>query len=405
MNLFGLIAEALISLGKNKVRTSLSMLGIVIGVGAVITLVAMAQATKLRVEAEIARLGDDWMFIGYWGMARGGVRKGDQSRNPMQTRLEADAILAECPAVRAASPTNRVSLQVKSSYSNYSTGVMGVMPSFHDIRRWDALEGRTLDETDELTKRPVCCIGLTAARELFGSVNPVGEEITVKNARFRIVGLLSFKGRSGMRDEDDIILFPYSTFEAKVAGNEVSGSMVAAAHHGVDPKVAEDQIRRLLRQRHNLRDEEPDDFRIFGLSESAQVKEESSDSFAWLLGMIAGVSLCVGGIGIMNIMLVSVTERTREIGLRMAIGAGGGQILMQFLIEAIVLCALGGVMGMFGGWGFSYLLTWWKGYETAVSYWIAGIALSFAFATGVFFGFYPAWRASRLDPIEALRYE
>jgi putative ABC transport system permease protein len=405
MNLPSLISESLISLGKNKVRTGLSMLGIIIGVGAVITLVAMAQATKTRVEAEIARLGDDWMFVWSMGVSRGGVNKADQQRKPLQTRMDADAIMDECPAVRAASPTNRLTQQVKSSYSNYSTNLMGVLPNFHDIRRWGVEAGRTLDDSDEQSKRPVCCIGLTSARELFGSVNPIGEEITVKNARFKVVGLLSFKGRNGMRDEDDMIIFPYSTFQAKVAGTEISGTLVAAAHHGVDPKVAEDQIRRLLRQRHNLRDDDPDDFRIFALSESAAVKEESSESFSWLLGMIASVSLCVGGIGIMNIMLVSVTERTREIGLRMAIGANNTDILAQFLIEAVVLCTLGGVLGMFGGWGFSYLLTTWKGYETAVSYWIAAIALGFAFATGVFFGFYPAWRASRLDPIDALRFE
>jgi putative ABC transport system permease protein len=405
MNLGTLVAESLVSLGKNKVRTTLSMLGIIIGVGSVITLVAMSQATKSRIEAEIARLGDDWMFIGNWGMARSGVRKGDVERKKFQTKEDADAIMRECPAVRAATPSNRITLQVKSSYSNYLTNVLGVYPNFHDIRRWEVDEGRILEEADELAKRPVCVIGQTAARELFGSLSPVGEEITVKNARFRVVGLLSFKGKSDNRDNDDIIFFPFSTFTSKIAGDEVSGTLLAAAQHGVNPAVAQDQIRRLLRQRHNLRDDDPDDFRMFATSESAAVKEESSESFAWLLKMIAGVSLVVGGIGIMNIMLVSVTERTREIGLRMAIGANGGDIMMQFLIEAIVLCTLGGIVGMFGGWGFSYLLTWWKEYETQVSYWIAGIALGFAFATGVFFGFYPAWRASRLDPIEALRYE
>jgi putative ABC transport system permease protein len=310
--------------------------------------------------------------------------------------------MRECSSVRAATPSNRLTLQVKSSYSNYQTSVAGTYPNYHDIRRWEVDSGRVMDETDEATKRPVCVIGQTVARELFGSIDPVGEEITVKNGRFQVVGLLSFKGKSDNRDNDDIIVFPFSTFTAKIAGEEVSGTILAAAKQGTDPAVAEDQIRRLLRQRHNIREDEPDDFRIFALSESAAVKGQSSESLAWLLKMIASVSLIVGGIGIMNIMLVSVTERTREIGLRMAIGASGGEIMMQFLIEAIVLCTMGGIIGMFGGWGFSYLLTAWKGYETAVSYWIAGIALGFAFATGVFFGFYPAWRASRLDP-RALR--
>jgi len=405
MSLLSLVGESLISLGKNKVRTALSMLGIIIGVASVITLVAMSQAAKTRIEQEIARMGDDWMFIGNWGMARSGVRKGDVEKKKFQTRDDADAIMRECSAVRAATPSNRITLQVKSSYSNYLTNVMGVYPNFHDIRRWEVDAGRILEESDEVAKRPVCCIGQTAARELFGTINPIGEEITVKNLRFKVVGLLSFKGKSDNRDNDDIIIFPFSTFTTKIAGDEISGTILAAAHHNVSPEIAEDQIRRLLRQRHNLRDDDPDDFRIFATSQSAAVKEESSESFEWLLKMIAGVSLCVGGIGIMNIMLVSVTERTREIGLRMAIGASNVDVMTQFLVEAVVLCTLGGIVGMFGGWAFSYILTTWKGYETEVSYWIAGIALGFAFATGVFFGFYPAWRASRLDPIEALRFE
>jgi putative ABC transport system permease protein len=405
MGFFTLIAEALTSLGKNKVRTALSMLGIIIGVGAVIALVAMAHATELRIQDEISRMGDDWLWIRYWGVARSGVRAVDVERKPMQTKEDADAIARECPAVRAATPSNRMSLLVKSSYNNYQTSVQGVYPCIHDIRRWDVEYGRPLDESDEAACRPVCVIGQTTAHELFGSIDPVGEEITVKNGRFLIVGLLAAKGRSQWRDYDDVILFPYMAFQRKIAGSERSATMMVAARHGVPPHIAEDQVRRLLRQRHNVGEDEPDTFRIWSVSESAALKEESAESFEWLLRTIAGISLVVGGIGIMNIMLVSVTERTREIGLRMAIGANGTSIMMQFLVEAVVLCLMGGVIGMFAGWGFSYMLTSWKNYETHVSYWIAGIALAFAFATGVFFGFYPAWRASRLDPIEALRYE
>lgn len=404
MNLFALIAEAMSSLGKNKVRTGLSMLGIVIGVGAVITLVAMGQATKSRVEEEIAKLGDDWMFIGYWGMPRGGVRKGEQERKPLQTKIEADAIMQQCTAVRAATPRNRMTMQVRSSYSNYASQVVGAYPSYQDIRRWTVDAGRLLDQSDEENNRPVCVIGQTTARELFGSINPVGEDITVKNARFKIVGLLSFKGRGGWRDLDDIILFPYMVFQRKIAGTEVSGTILAAAHHTVDPKIAEEQIRGLLRQMHNLRPDDADDFRIHAQSESARTKEAASGQLQFLLRMIASISLVVGGIGIMNIMLVSVTERTREIGLRMAIGADGVDILFQFLIEAVMLCTLGGIIGMFVGWGFSHVMTK-QGYETEISYWIAGIALGCAFVTGVLSGFYPAWQASRLEPIEALRYE
>ncbi|MBN2561509.1 MAG: ABC transporter permease [Phycisphaerae bacterium] len=405
MNLFTLISEALCSLGKNKVRTGLSMLGIVIGVAAVITLVAMAQATKTRVEDEIARMGDDWMFIRYWGVAQRGVRGSERERKPFQTKMEADAIMEQCSAVRAATPSNRMSMQVKSSYNNVSTQIEGAYPNYLDIRRWTVDAGRPLDESDELDNLPVCVIGQTPTKELFGSINPVGEFITIKNARFRIVGLLSFKGQSGWRDYDDIVLFPYMVFQRKIAGSERSATILAAARHGVDPKIAEQQIRDLLRAMHNLREGEEDDFRIRALSEFADVKSESSEAFTWLLGMVAGVALVVGGVGIMNIMLVSVTERTREIGLRMAIGADGFDIMWQFLIEAVILCTLGGIIGMFAGWGASRLMTEWKGYETEVSYWIAFIALGFACVTGIFFGFYPAWRASRLDPIEALRYE
>ena len=405
MNLFTLITEAMLSLGKNKVRTSLSMLGIIIGVGAVITLVAMGEATKTRVEEEIAKMGDDWMFIGYWGMAHGGVRGRESERKPQQTRIEAQLIMEQCTAVRAATPRNRMTMQVKSSYNNYAARVLGAWPCYQDIRRWTVDSGRLLDGADEQQNLPVCVIGQTVKNELFGSIDPVGEFISVKGQRFKVVGLLSFTGRSGSRDLDNIVIFPYNVFNRRIAGSERSATILAAAHHGADPKFAEGQIRRLLRDLHNTREGAPDTFRIYSTSESAMAKEESGKSFAWLLGMIAGVSLATGGIGIMNIMLVSVTERTREIGLRMAIGADSFDILLQFLIEAVMLCTLGGILGMLGGWGFSHLLTMWKGYETEVSYWIATLALGFAFVTGVFFGFYPAWRASRLDPIEALRYE
>ncbi len=405
MNPFTLLAEAVHSLGKNKVRTSLSMLGIVIGVGAVITLVSMAEATRIRVEDEIARMGDDWMWIWYWGHSRGGVRRGDVGRKAGQTKGDADAIMEHCSAVRAATPSNRMSMPIKSSYNNYQSSCYGVYPNYLDIRRYETVLGRPLVDSDESSRAPVCVIGQTAAQELFGSINPVGEEITVKSTRFKIVGLLGPKGHSGYRDNDDVLIFPYSTFQRKIAGTELSGSLAAAAVRGIDPKIAEDQIRALLRQRHNLAPDEADDFRIRSRSESAQAQEESSDSFGWLLGSIAGISLIVGGVGIMNIMLVSVSEPTREIGLRMAIGAGTGDILLQFLVEAIMLCVLGGIIGVFGGWGFSHVLTAWKGYETVVSTYVAGIALAFAAGIGIFFGFYPAWRASRLDPIEALRYE
>jgi len=252
----------------------------------------------------------------------------------------------------------------------------------------------------------VCCIGLTSAKDLFGSVNPIGQTIRVNRVAFEVLGVLESKGvGSDGRDFDDILLFPFTSFQRMIAGNEPSGTLFAAAQHGVPLSVAKDQIRNLLRQRHRLGDNDEDTFRIMDRSLMAQANAEATNTFNLLLTSIASISLIVGGVGIMNIMLVSVTERTREIGLRMAIGANGLHVLGQFLCEAVVLCAVGGLIGFAAGWGVSRVVSARLGWETEVSYWMAGVAILFATAVGVFFGFYPAWRASRLNPIDALRYE
>jgi putative ABC transport system permease protein len=399
------IAESFHSLGKNKVRTALSILGIVIGVAAVIAMVAVATGAQRKVEREIAAIGDDWLMIGYWGMQRSGVRR--QTATPLNlARDDAEAIERDCPAVRAASPTNRISAQVVSAFGNYQTTVTGVYPSFFDIRRWHCVVGRPLNEEDEQMRAKVCCIGVTAARELFGAVNPVGQTIRVNRVAFDVVGQLEPKGSSSDgRDYDDVILFPFTSFQRLIAGNEPSGTVFAAAKPGVNLSVAKDQIRALLRQRHRLSDDEDDTFRIFDRSLTAQANAEATRTFNLLLTSIASISLVVGGVGIMNIMLVSVTERTREIGLRMAIGASGGHILGQFLCEAVALCIIGGLIGFAAGWGVARAVSEKVGWETEVSYWMAGIAIAFSTAVGLFFGFYPAWRASRLNPIDALRYE
>jgi putative ABC transport system permease protein len=283
---------------------------------------------------------------------------------------------------------------------------MGVYPNFFDIRRWDCSLGHTFTMEDMVMQTKVCCIGVTAAKELFGSVNPVGQTIRANRVAFDVVGVLDSKGvGSDGRDFDDIILFPFTSFQRMIAGNEPSGTLFAAAKPGVPLAVAKEQIRGLLRQRHRLGDNDDDTFRIMDRSLMAQANAEATNTFNLLLTSIASISLIVGGVGIMNIMLVSVTERTREIGLRMAIGANSTHILGQFLCEAVVLCALGGLIGFGAGWGVSRFVTMKVGWETEVSYWMAGIAIVFATAVGIFFGFYPAWRASRLNPIDALRYE
>ncbi len=399
------IAESFRSLSKNKVRTALSILGIVIGVAAVIAMVAVATGAQRKVEREIAAIGDDWLMIGYWGMQRSGVRR-QNAVPPNLARDDAEAMVQDCPGVRAASPTNRISAQVISSFGNYQTSVMGVYPSFFDIRRWALTVGRAIDSDDMNMRTKVACIGQTAARELFGAVNPIGQTIRVNRVAFEITGVLDAKGTSSDgRDYDDVILFPFTSFQRLIAGNEPAATVFVAARAGTPLSEAREQIRSLLRQRHRLGENEDDTFRIFDRSQAAAANAEATRTFNMLLMSIASISLLVGGVGIMNIMLVSVTERTREIGLRMAIGANGLHILGQFLAEAIVLCAVGGLCGFGVGWIASDVVSRQLGWETEVSYWMAGVAVSFATLVGVFFGFYPAWRASRLNPIDALRFE
>ncbi len=405
MGLFSVIAESLHSLAKNKVRTALSVLGIVIGIAAVIAMVAVAAGAQRKVEREIAAMGDDWLTIWYSGTDRGGVHR-DSALPRNTSRDDAEAIERECSAVRAASPTNRVRGQAISQFGNYQCGSMGVYPNFFDIRRWPCAVGRAFAREDMELYTKVCCLGTTAARELFGAVNPVGQTIRVNRVAFEVIGVLESKGvGSDGRDFDDVILFPFTSFQRLIAGSEPAGTLFAAAKAGVPLAVAKEQIRTLLRQRHHLSDNDEDTFRILDRSLAAEASAEATRTFNLLLTSIASISLIVGGVGIMNIMLVSVTERTREIGLRMAIGAYGTQILGQFLCEAIVLCMIGGLLGFAAGCGLARFVAAQYQWEVDVSYWMAGVAIAFATAVGVFFGFYPAWRASRLDPIAALRYE
>ncbi|MFN0135351.1 MAG: ABC transporter permease [Phycisphaerae bacterium] len=405
MSFTTILAEAFQSLAKNKVRTCLSMLGIVIGIASVIAMVAVGSGAQRKVEAEIQSLGDDWVMVMYWGVQRGGNRKqGGMPRN--QTTLEAEAMMREVSAVRAATPTNRVSMQAISSYGNYQTSCMGGFPNFFDIRRWNVVAGRLFNQEDQDMRAKVCVIGQTTARELFGAVNPVGETVRVNRVAFEVVGLLESKGTSSDgRDNDDVLIFPFHSFQRLIAGSESSGTLFAAATPGYTTEEMKQQIRTFLRQRHRLADSEDDSFRIWDRALTAKANAEATQTFNFLLTMIASISLLVGGVGIMNIMLVSVTERTREIGLRMAVGANGFHVLSQFLTEAVLMCAVGGIIGFGAGVGVAQWVHVEQGWDIEISYWMAGVAIAFSSAVGVFFGFYPAWRASRLDPIDALRYE
>ncbi|MGE3181754.1 MAG: ABC transporter permease [Phycisphaerae bacterium] len=403
MNSAALFSESLTSLRKNKVRSFLSMLGIVIGVAAVIAMVAIGEGAREETRKQIESLGDDWILIGYWGMRNAGVRTERGMPHDM-TEREAEAIENECSTIRAATPGNGETMQAVSGYSNHSTRITGVYANYFDIRRWRTVAGSVFNQQDSHDRKRVCCLGSTAARELFGNRNPVGEEIRLDKLPFRVIGVLEEKGNTGGRDEDDQIVIPWGTFRT-LAPHEQSMHLYAAAKPGIPIEIVKGQIRSLLRQRHKLAPEMNDDFRIIDRTMGARAQAESTATFNLLLMAIASISLVVGGVGIMNIMLVSVTERTREIGLRMAIGANGGTILGQFLTEAITLCGLGGLLGFAVGAGVAEFAQWKWEMPTILSYWMAGVAIAFSSAVGLFFGFYPAWRASRLDPIEALRFE
>jgi putative ABC transport system permease protein len=404
MGITTVIAESLQSLGKNKARTALSVLGIVIGIAAVIAMVAVATGAQKKVEREIAAIGDDWLVVGYWGMQRAGVRQ--QGAPPNIAVDDANAVRREIVTARAVSMITRMGAQVVSSYSNYQASVRGVEPSYFDIRRWDVPVGRLMTPEDMGMRAKVCWLGVTPARELFGGVPPIGQIIRINLVAFEVVGLLAPKGvSSDGEDLDNEVLVPFTSFQTMLAGNRPPRAFITAAAPGVTLDLLRSDIRGLLRQRHRLADGEDDGFRMWDRQESAEANTAATQAFNLLLTSIASISLLVGGVGIMNIMLVSVTERTREIGLRMAIGAQSTHILGQFLCEAVVLCSIGGLIGFAAGCGVADFVAWRLGWETEISYWMAAVAIAFATAVGLFFGFYPAWRASRLDPIEALRFE
>ncbi len=410
MNLLDTTLSALRSLRANKLRSGLTTLGIIIGVAAVITMLAVGEGAKRTVEAQLKSLGSNTMIVFPGTVTASGVRLGTGTRNRL-TEGDARAIAEEVPGVLAAGPGIRGTAQVVHGNLNWSTVVFGVTPEWLVAREWRIARGRTLDDNDLRTGAKVALVGQTVADMLFGGTDPTGQVIRVKNVPFEIVGLLAAKGQSfSGNDQDDIVLLPISTARSRVLGGgpgrqRTVGHISVKMADGVDMTEAEARVRQLLRQRHRLQPEQDDDFNIRNLSEVVEAEQAASGALSGLLAAVAGVSLLVGGIGIMNIMLVSVTERTREIGIRLAVGARSRDILTQFLTEALILSLIGALAGVALGLGSAHALAHFAGWEIVLQPHGVILAVASASIVGIFFGWWPARKAARLTPIDALRYE
>jgi putative ABC transport system permease protein len=405
MDLLMTVRLAARTLRRNKVRSALTMLGVIIGVAAVIATLAIGVGARASVQAQIATLGTNVIMIMNGTTSASGARMFGASNS--LTYADAVAIDRETGAVEHVSTTVRTSAQVASANGNWGTSVQGVTEDFFAIRNWPVEQGAALTDADVRGNAKVAILGVTVAEALFPGEDPIGQTIRIKGLPFKVVGVLSKKGGSAMgQDQDDTILAPFSTVQKKLTNqpNRVGAILVSASSADrVNAAMAE--ITDLLRQRHRIRSGQDDDFILRSQSEFASAAEETSRTMTVLLLAVAAVSLLVGGIGIMNIMLVSVTERTREIGLRLAVGARSSDIQWQFLIESAFLSLVGGVVGVGLGYVVSKLVSTFARWPTIVSPGSVLLAFVFSAAIGVFFGFYPARKAARLDPIEALRYE
>jgi putative ABC transport system permease protein len=396
---------AMRALTRNKMRSALTILGIIIGVGAVICTVAIGEGASRQVQEQISNLGDNLLFISAGSVNRGGVQMGSSATKTL-TVEDAKAIQQQISLVKEVSPGVGTAGQVVYQNQNWFTQIRGVSPEYLSIRRWPLAGGSPFSQRDVDTSANLCVLGQTVAENLFADQDPVGKTIRIRNIPFVVIGVLTSKGQSTFgQDEDDTILMPYTTVQKKLAGIDWLQYVMCSAVSRDAIGPAEEQIASLLRERHRLRPDEDDDFIIRSADALAEAQAQSGRVMTLLLASIASVSLLVGGIGIMNIMLVSVTERTREIGVRMAVGATEQDVQRQFLSEALVLSLAGGavgvLVGVMGSMAVSNMLKW----PISIPLESIAIAVLFSAAVGVFFGYYPARKAARLDPIQALRFE
>ena len=400
------IRVAFAALKRNLLRTSLTMLGMVIGVGVVITIVALGAGAKAAIEEDVMDAGTNLVIVSAGNWTSGGVRLGMGSSSTL-TADDAGAIRRQVRGIAYVAPGQRTRQQLINGPQNWSATVEGTGPDLPRIRSWPILAGSFFNETDVTNAARVCVIGTMIRDNLFGAgVNPVGRMIRIGIQPFTVIGVLAPKGQTSTgEDQDDVVYAPYTTVQKRLMGVDYLRTITISAQSADTlPRVAED-VRRVLRIQHGIVPGGADDFRVRTLDEIVAVRTRTTRTMTSLLGSIAAVSLLVGGIGVMNIMLVSVTERTREIGLRVAVGAKGRDVLLQFLAEAVIITIAGGALGIALGYGISQTLSEWFAWPTTVPPGTAALAFGFAASVGLFFGWYPARKAARIDPIEALRFE
>jgi putative ABC transport system permease protein len=407
LNIFLTFRVALRALSRNKLRSILTMLGIIIGVGAVIAMVGIGQGASASIQDQIAQLGNNLLYVQSGSANTGGLRGGVGSVTTLVAE-DVDAIERECPSVQAASPSVRANGQIVFGNQNWSPsgGITGVNQKYPQIRAWPVASGDFFTESDVRTAARVCVLGQTVVDNLFGGGDAVGQVIRIRNLPFKVVGMLTPKGQNQYgQDQDDVVLIPYTTAQKKLLTITYINSAMVSAVSPAATYTAQNEITSLLRQRHKIAPNMDDDFTVRNLTDVADAADQSSRIMTNLLASIAGVSLLVGGIGIMNIMLVSVTERTREIGIRMAIGARSGIIRRQFLIESMTLSLVGGIIGVLFGISISIIISRVLHWQTLISPFYVMLSVIFSVVVGVVFGYYPAHKAAALDPIDALRYE